>query len=166
MDLSKDDVFKIIKLIEESGYDEVRLEVGAFKLHVQKHAAGGPAVVEFSRHGETPPVPAADASRRAADAGTATAPGAREGAEGSIPEGAVVVRAPMLGTFYRAPSPGERPFVEVGSKVAPDDTLCLVEVMNRFNSIKACVAGTVVKILAENAAMVEHGQPLMVVAPD
>lgn len=166
MDLSKGDVFKIIKIIEESGYDDVRLEVGDFKLHVQKHAAGGPAVVNFSGHGDTWRIPGADAARLAAAAATGTPALARKGAEESVPEGAVVLRAPMLGTFYRAPSPGEKPFVEVGVKVTPDDTVCLVEVMKLCNSIKAGAAGTVVKILAENAAMVEHDQPLMVIVPD
>ena len=83
--------------------------------------------------------------------------------EDEIPEGLIALRAPMLGTFYRAPSPGAKPFVEVGDKVSPDDTVCLVEVMKLFNSIKAGVAGTVVKLLVENGAMVEHGQPLILI---
>jgi acetyl-CoA carboxylase biotin carboxyl carrier protein len=164
MDLSKDDVFKIIKLIEESGYDDVRLEVGDFKVHVQKHGAGVTAAEPFS--GQALRSPAADVARKAA-APAAAAPAVSKAApEERLPDGAVVVRAPMLGTFYRSPSPGEKPFVEVGAKVARDDTICLVEVMKLFNSIKAGTAGTVVKILAENAAMVEHGQPLVVIAPD
>lgn len=165
MELSRDDVFKIIKLVEESGYDEVRLEIGDFKLCVQKHGAGGQRVVEFSGTGETGRGPAVDAPRPVPTTAMAASPAPASRAEEPFPEGAVVVRAPMLGTFYRAPAPGERPFVEVGSKVAPDDTLCLVEVMKLFNSIKAGVAGRVVGILAENATMVEHGQPLMVIVP-
>lgn len=153
MELSKDDVFKIIRMIEESGYDDVRLEIGEFKLHVQKHASGAPAVQDSSREN----VPAA-AAAAAAPAGTRSGP--------EVPEGAYLVRAPMLGTFYRAPAPGEKPFVEPGAKVRPDDTVCLVEVMKLFNSIKAGVAGTVLTILAENAALVEHGQSLMVIQPE
>lgn len=72
----------------------------------------------------------------------------------------------MLGTFYRAPAPGERPFVEVGDKVGPGDTVCLVEVMKLFNSVKAGVAGTVVKITVENGSMVEHGQTLILIESD
>ena len=72
----------------------------------------------------------------------------------------------MLGTFYRAPAPGERPFVEVGDKVGPGDTVCLMEVMKLFNSVKAGVAGTVVKIAAENGSMVEHGQTLILIESD
>jgi acetyl-CoA carboxylase biotin carboxyl carrier protein len=71
----------------------------------------------------------------------------------------------MLGTFYCAPSPGERPFVEVGSEVSLADTVCLVEVMKLFNSVKAGVAGTVVEVLVENGAMVEYDQVLMVIKP-
>ena len=151
MDLSKDDIFRIVKLIEDSGYDEIRLEVGEFKLHVQKHAEGGA------------PGAAAPAARPALPEPSRPASGTRQA---PIPEGAIVVRSPMLGTFYRASSPGEKPFVEVGSNVGPDDTMCLVEVMKLFNSIKAGVSGKVVQILAENAAMVEHGQPLLVIQPD
>lgn len=162
MDLSKDDVFKIINLIEESGYEDVRLEIGDFKLHVQKHASGAP-VLEAGRS-DVPPARPAPAPVAPAPAPAAAV--ASKGAAPVVPDGAVVVRAPMLGTFYRSPSPGEKPFVEVGAKVKPDDTVCLVEVMKLFNSIKAGTAGTVLQILAENATMVEHGQPLMVIRPE
>lgn len=167
MELSQDDVFKIIRIIEESGYDEVRLEVGDFKMHVQKHAYGGVTSAE--------PVPgpreasrslAADTARRAAAPVVAAPAVSKSVPEEQLPEGAVVVRAPMLGIFYRSPSPGEKPFVDVGAKVTPEDTICLVEVMKLFNSIKASTAGTVMKILAEDAAMVEYGQPLMVITPN
>jgi acetyl-CoA carboxylase biotin carboxyl carrier protein len=69
----------------------------------------------------------------------------------------------MLGTCYRAPSPGAKPFVEVGDKVRPDDTVCMVEVMKLFNSLKAGVAGTVEQVLFENATLVEYGQPLILI---
>jgi biotin carboxyl carrier protein len=76
------------------------------------------------------------------------------------------VSAPLLGIFYRASAPGEKPFVEIGQKVATDDTICLIEVMKLFNSVKAGVTGTVTRILAENGKMVEHGQVLIHVKPD
>ncbi len=72
----------------------------------------------------------------------------------------------MLGTFYRAPAPNERPFVEVGQRVKADDTVCMIEVMKLFNSIRAGVAGTIVKISVENAQMVEFNQVLIHVKPD
>lgn len=164
MALSNDDIFKIVKIIEESGYDEVRLEVGDFKVHVRKHADGHGAVAPSGMEERTPSPPALPSA--APRSAPAQEPPARKSAEEPVPQGAIVVCSPMLGTFYRAPSPGEKPFVDVGAKVGPDDTLCLVEVMKLFNSIKAGVSGTVVKILAENATMVEHGQALIYVQPD
>jgi acetyl-CoA carboxylase biotin carboxyl carrier protein len=69
----------------------------------------------------------------------------------------------MLGTFYRAPAPGEQPFVEVGQEVKAEDTVCIIEVMKLFNSIKAGVAGRVAEIRAENAALVEYNEILVVI---
>lgn len=83
----------------------------------------------------------------------------------SIPAEYTVVRAPMLGTFYRSPAPGEKPFVEVGQKVGADDTVCLIEVMKLFNSIRAGIDGEVIEILTYNGALVEHDQALIVIAP-
>jgi acetyl-CoA carboxylase biotin carboxyl carrier protein len=77
----------------------------------------------------------------------------------------VTIGAPMLGVFYAADGPGERPFVEVGSSVEPDTTVCIIEVMKMMNSVPAGVAGTVVDVCAENAAIVEEGAPLFRVAP-
>jgi acetyl-CoA carboxylase biotin carboxyl carrier protein len=166
MDLSKDDVFKIIKIIEESGYDDVRLEVGDFKVHVQKQVSGAYVAEPVTGARAAPPQTAGEpALKRPAPPSAAAAPATARAPGESVPEGAIVVRAPMLGTFYRSPAPGEKPFVEVGSTVAAEDTICLVEVMKLFNSIKAGTAGTVVKILAENATLVEHGQPLVVIMP-
>jgi acetyl-CoA carboxylase biotin carboxyl carrier protein len=71
----------------------------------------------------------------------------------------------MLGTFYRAPAPGEKPFVEVGQRVRADDTVCMIEVMKLFNSIRAGVDGEVVKILAENGGLVEFDQALIFIMP-
>lgn len=165
MDFSKDDVLKIIKIIEVSGYNEVRLEAGDFKLHVQKHgAAAASAPSGTSQPAEArSSVAAAEAAPAAVPPRANRAAAPQQSKEPEIPEGLVAVRAPMLGTFYRSPAPGEKPFVEVGDKVEPDDILCLVEVMKLFNSVKAGVAGTVVKILAENATMVEYGQPLILI---
>ena len=83
----------------------------------------------------------------------------------AVPEGVVAIRAPMMGTFYRAPAPGEKQFVEEGQRVRADDTVCLIEVMKLFNSIRAGVDGEVVKIIAENGGLVEFDQPLIFIAP-
>jgi acetyl-CoA carboxylase biotin carboxyl carrier protein len=80
-------------------------------------------------------------------------------------DGLVAIEAPMLGTFYRAEAPGEPPFVEVGSRVEPDTTVCIIEVMKMMNSIPAGVAGTIVEICGANAQPVEFGQLLFRVQP-
>lgn len=80
-------------------------------------------------------------------------------------ENAIVVKAPMVGTFYRSPAPGEQPFVEVGQEITPDTVLCIIEVMKLMNSISAGAAGTVTEILVGNAEPVEFGQALIVIEP-
>ena len=77
----------------------------------------------------------------------------------------LTIPAPMLGMFYVADGPRERPFVEVGSRVEPDTTVCIIEVMKMMNSVPAGVSGTIVEICADNADLVEEGAPLFLVAP-
>jgi acetyl-CoA carboxylase biotin carboxyl carrier protein len=93
--------------------------------------------------GEPPPAPVATAPR----------------------EGLLTIEAPMIGTFYRAPGPGEPPFVEVGATVEPTTVVCIVEVMKMMNSVPAGVAGTVVEVCCDNAQPIEYGQPLFRVQP-
>ena len=81
------------------------------------------------------------------------------------PEDSIVIRSPMVGTFYRSPAPGAPPFVEVGQAVEPDTTVCIIEVMKLMNSIAAGAQGTVVQILVEDASLVEAAQPLIVLSP-
>jgi acetyl-CoA carboxylase biotin carboxyl carrier protein len=78
----------------------------------------------------------------------------------------VVVRAPMVGTFYRAPEPGAAPFVEAGQHVTADTTVCIIEVMKLMNSIPAGCTGVVTHVLVKDAEPVEYGQPLIAIRPD
>jgi len=158
MDLSYDDVQNILKIIDASSLEELHLEIGEFKLVVRKRVGrpddqiAGEAARELSPAGARPePLPTASPAGR---------PSPRVQRDGMIE-----VRAPMVGTFYRAPAPGAPPFVEVGAKVEPDDVVCIIEVMKLMNSIRAGGRGRVVEILAENAELVEYGQPLIVIEP-
>ncbi len=157
MTLSYDEVAEIIKLIDSSSCDELVLELGDLKLVVRRHSAGGQASAAPGTRSE-PPAEAADAAAPAASVPAATAVRER-------PDGMIEVRAPMVGTFYRAPSPEAPPFVEPGTVVAEGDPLCLIEVMKLFTTVTAEAAGRVVEICAENAAMVEYGQALFVIEP-
>lgn len=164
MGLTQEDVERILRIIDESGYDEIRIEYGELKLHVRRRGAAS-QVNELAS--AAPRLAPPDESAPA----TAPAQPKQAGAVGSpapvaeFPRGSVLVRAPMLGTFYRASSPGGPPFVEIGSEVRADTTVCLIEVMKLFNSLKAGVDGRVMQILVENGAMVEYEQLLIVIEP-
>lgn len=163
MDLTHKDVREILNIIDAAEHlNEIELVMGGFRLHVLRQGAGSPATRAMPMP-QAAPVSAAAAAPAAVSAPVALA---SAGAGQEVPEGLVAIRAPMLGTFYRAPAPNERPFVEVGQRVKADDTVCMIEVMKLFNSIRAGVNGTVVKICAENAAMVEFNQVLVHIKPD
>ena len=147
MGLTDDDVREILRIIDESELDELRIEMAGFTLHVRR-AGAAPAAGPASR---------AEPSR-AAEPEPEAAPGDAEPAASA--NGAATIDAPMLGTFYRASAPGEAPYVDVGSSVDPDTVVCLIEVMKMMNSVKAGVAGTVVEVCATNAELVEYGEPL------
>ena len=156
-DLSYDDVRKIISIIDASSLDEIHVEIGDFKLDVRRRTAGEPA--------PSPPPPPASAAPQAAAQPAAVPPAAKPAADIALGPGQYALTAPMLGTFYRAPSPEAPPFVDVGSVVAAGDALCIIEVMKLMNTIKAERAGRVVQIAPQNATMVEFGQTLIVFEP-
>ena len=163
MEIGQKQILEMLRLIEASDYDEINLETQDFKLHVIKSGVQGVKV------GDAPAT--ADAVTRVVRdtgaGGKAAAADERAAAETeAVPAGMVAIRAPMLGTFYRAPAPGSPAFVEVGTAVRPEDTVCLIEVMKLFNTIRAGVAGKVVKIPVPNAATVQKDQILLIIQPD
>ena len=165
MTISHEEVRKLLALLDQSDFEEVHIELGELKLDLRRGSAA-PRVASAVREDEAaqrePPAPAAAAAGPRVPAAPAAA--AREPADRpAIPAGVSAVSAPMVGTFYRAPAPGAKPFVEVGDQVSADDTVCLLEVMKLFNSLKAGVDGTVEAILADNAALVAAGQPLILI---
>lgn len=152
MDIRK--LKKLIELVEDSGIAELEISEGEESVRIGRYPPGGHA----------PPVPAAGpAAEGPAPAEGEQAGGEEASAEEEIPEGHVV-RAPMVGTFYRTPSPDAHPFVDVGDRVTPDQTLCIIEAMKMLNQIEAEVAGEVKAILVENGQPVEFDQPLFVIA--
>ncbi len=150
MDLTHDDVVKILQLIDQSSYEELHLEVGEFKIVIKKKGPRIPSARD-------PRGLLRDAPERAASDPPARVPAARTGGH--------VLTAPVVGVFYRSPAPGESPFVDVGSIVTGEETVCIIEVMKLMHAVKAGVRGRVAEILAENARPVEYGQPLIVIEP-
>jgi acetyl-CoA carboxylase biotin carboxyl carrier protein len=161
MELTHDDVTKIIAMIDSAPHlDDIEIVFGGFRLHVRRSGDGGPRAASAA----APPVPAIAAGpTAAAPVGSSSHEAAGEAA---LAAGEIAIRAPMLGTFYRAPAPGEPPFVEVGQRVEADDTVFMIEVMKLFSSIRAGVDGVVTRILADNESLVEYDQVLIVIAPD
>ena len=137
MALDDDDVREILRIIDESDLAELRIETEGLSLHMLK-AGAVPAEGLPPERPEPAPAPAADG---------------------------LAIVSPMLGTFYRAPAPGAEPFVDLGTRVEPDTIVCIIEVMKMMNSVAAGVAGTIAEIHAENAEVVEYGQPLFRVDP-
>jgi acetyl-CoA carboxylase biotin carboxyl carrier protein len=172
MELSHEDVLNILKIIDSSSLEELHLEIGDFKLIVRKRAAGATPVTESDDGGAVArpaaPVPAWPEGGE----GSVVLQGVEQAARASdarvarpVREGDVQVKAPMVGTFYRAPAPGAPPFVEVGTSVSEDDTVCIIEVMKLMHSINAACRGRVAEICADDGALVEFGQTLMVIEP-
>lgn len=162
---TRDDIENLIELFERSTWEEMHLKTDALEVFLSRDpTATGPAVAAVA----APPAPAATAS---ADKSTASAPAPQMAAavtahDIAIPAGMVAVRAPNLGTFYRAPKPGAPPYVEIGQKVTADTEVCLIEVMKLFTPVKAGVDGTVRELCASDGQMVEYEQVLVIVEPD
>jgi acetyl-CoA carboxylase biotin carboxyl carrier protein len=140
---------KLIDLVQESGIAELEITEGEEKVKIVK---GGPVSLASA------PAPAPAATHAPATRGDAALPAPAPAAE---PEGHAV-KAPMVGTFYRSPSPDAKVFVEVGQAVKAGDTICIIEAMKLMNEIEADASGVVKAILVENGQPVEYGQPLFI----
>ncbi|MGO3741303.1 acetyl-CoA carboxylase biotin carboxyl carrier protein [Kerstersia sp.] len=147
MDLRK--LKTLIDLVAESGIAELEITEGEGKVRI----------VKFVPQAAVAPAPA---YVETAVAAPAAAPAAAAPAAPAAPQGHVV-KAPMVGTFYRASSPGATPFIEVGQSVKEGEVLCIIEAMKLLNEIEADKAGVVTEVLVENGAPVEYGQPLFVI---
>ncbi|MBO9670881.1 MAG: hypothetical protein J7485_10225 [Sphingobium sp.] len=153
MSLTAKDVEEIMKLLDSSSFDRLSLEVDGMKIELERSGAA-------PRTPAAPPAPAAPAVAAAAPAAPTAA------VRTSTEPGLIEVKTPLLGIYYRAPKPGEPPFVDVGSKVDTDTVIGIVEVMKLMNSVPAGVKGEVVEILGRNGELVEHGEVLMLVRPE
>jgi acetyl-CoA carboxylase biotin carboxyl carrier protein len=146
--LTAADVAEIMRLVEESSFDELILEINGVKLSLKRGAGVESAALQSAS------VPAASVPSPAAAVPVHAAPPVLDPNVQNVP-------SPLLGTFYRAPKPGAPPFVEVGSTVEDDTVVAIIEVMKLMNTVRAGVRGTVVEILARDGVLVEYGEPLL-----
>lgn len=154
MDLRK--LKTLIDLVAESGIAEIEVTEGEDKVRIVKHGPAALAPVPA-----VPTVYAAMPPSAIVPAGAAAVPAAAPAPAAEIQ--GTLVKSPMVGTFYRSPSPGAKAFVEIGQAVKPGDTLCIIEAMKLLNEIEAEIAGEIKEVLVENGQAVEYGQPLFVI---
>ncbi len=159
MQLDHEQLRQLLALLGESDIQELRLEGDDFRLEVRRNlpatlAVAPPAAPQAPSGESIPPGPVAAPA-------APLAPPASAAVRGEL----VAVTAPMVGTFYRSPAPGESPFVEIGSVVAAGQTVCILEAMKLMNELEAEAGGEVVEILVENGTPVEFGQVLMRIRP-
>ena len=150
--LTYEDLLRIVELIKSTEhFSEFRLKVGEIEFELRRRRAAG---------GSVPGLPSVVAY------GGESKPGTDQAKPTEVrvqwPDDSVVIRSPMIGTFYRSPAPGAAAFVEVGQTVEPETTVCIIEVMKLMNSITAGAHGTVLQVLVEDAGTVEAAQPLIV----
>lgn len=151
MDIRK--IKKLIELIEESDIAELEIKEGEESVRINRYSSSAPPMTM-----QTSPVPVFSPPANTTTDATSTP---NEAAEDSI--SGHVVKSPMVGTYYRAASPGSKPFVDIGMHVEAGDTICIIEAMKILNQIEADHTGTIVKILVENAQPVEYNQPLFII---
>ena len=149
--LDLDQIRAVVQIASEADISELEVESPALKISVKK-----------SRRGSDRPTDDPPAFTGAA--GTVTE-ATRTSRGAAIESDTVPIVAPMVGTFYRAPTPGADPFVNEGDLVTPGQTVCIIEAMKLFNEIQSDLQGTIVRVLLENAVPVEYGQPLFLVRP-
>ena len=156
MDLKE--IQNLIKFVSNSGVAEVKLEMDDVKITIKTTVEGTSPEITYLQQ-----APIAQAAPQAAPAPVAATPvAAAPVAENS---NYITVKSPMIGTFYRKPSPDKPMFVEVGSTISKGDTLCVIEAMKLFNEIESEVSGKIVKILVDDMSPVEFDQPLFIVDP-
>ena len=153
MQLDHDQLHRLLEVLGESDIQEFRLEGDDFRLEIRRNLPGQAVMA--------PVMPAPVAAAAPAATTPASPPPAATATRSALLE----ITAPMVGTFYRAPAPGEAPFIEVGHRIDVGQTVCILEAMKLMNELEAEVSGDVVEILVDNGTPVEFGQVLMRVRP-
>jgi acetyl-CoA carboxylase biotin carboxyl carrier protein len=152
---------KLISLMNENGLVEIEISEEGRRCVLKKSP---PQLAGSNSHGGSDAHDAIERSNHAIPASPPASPPSKAGPP-TLMEGAVTFNSPIVGTFYRSPSPGQEPFVKAGDRITPDSVVCLIEAMKVFNEIKAEMSGTIVEVLVENQEAVEFNQPLFLIKP-
>jgi acetyl-CoA carboxylase biotin carboxyl carrier protein len=156
---------ELIKMINKSNIGEVSIEEKGFKLTIKQKEEPVQQVIAAPIQPQAITLPAATSSSPAIQTGSASTT-EKPGKAAEAPAGnTVTVKSPMIGTFYRSPSPDKPSFVNVGDDIEPGKVVCIIEAMKLFNEIESEVKGRIIKVLVEDASPVEYDQPLFLVEP-
>ncbi|SEH81914.1 acetyl-CoA carboxylase biotin carboxyl carrier protein [Paenimyroides aquimaris] len=157
------EIQNLIKFVAKSGATEVKLEMDDFKITIKTTTEQ--ATIENGNYIQHIPVSMPQVQTAAPAAQTTETPAAPVAASNDDDSKYITVKSPIIGTFYRKPSPDKAAFVEVGAAVKPGDVLCVIEAMKLFNEIESEVSGKIVKVLVDDSSPVEFDQPLFLVDP-
>lgn len=166
------DIQELIKFVAKSGATEVDLEIDNVKISIKSPAMKAGKVIEPPAVAIVPEMPVASTVMTASpqitpilDATDAKAETKSDNEAIEDTSNYITIKSPMIGTFYRKPSPDKDAFAKLGDEIKPGDVLCVVEAMKLFNEIESEISGKIVKVLAEDASPVEYDQPLFLVDP-
>ncbi|RIY41252.1 acetyl-CoA carboxylase biotin carboxyl carrier protein [Neopusillimonas maritima] len=170
MSFTHDDVQRIIQLLDASHFDELHLEADGIKLDLRRNSGASTAMSDAStmpsmRQGSSAKSVSAPQSPNPEKTAAPSSGADESGASSSGQAALLEIKAPMLGTFYRAPKPGADPFIAEGSKVEPETVVGIIEVMKLMNSVPANITGEVVEVVAQDGELVEYDQVLFRVRP-
>jgi acetyl-CoA carboxylase biotin carboxyl carrier protein len=156
---------ELIKMINESNIGEVTIEQKEFKITIRQKEEQITQLVTASSSMNYPSLPQQNQPLHLGNSNPAPSSAPQAPASTSNPANTVTIKSPMIGTFYRRPSPDKPIFVEIGDEVTPGKVVCIIEAMKLFNEIESEVKGKIVKILVDDASPVEYDQPLFLVEP-
>lgn len=155
------EIKELIKLVSESGVSEIEVERGDFKVSIKKNTEKT-TIIQAAPSVQSAPMPVTHTIQNVAAFPTEK----MEAPVSATPaSNLITIKSPMIGTFYKTPSPDKPAFINIGDEIKPGKVLCIIEAMKLFNEIESEISGRIVKILVENASPVEYDQPLFLVEP-
>ena len=159
--VNMDELRELIELLRDNGLAELELENEGFRIRLRRESASSEAAVPVAAVSSPAPAPVPSSEPAPAPATSGPAhPGTQATTAASQDQDLHIISSPIVGTFYRSPSPAAEPFVKIGSNVEPESVVCIIEAMKLMNEIQAEASGEIVKIYVENGQPVEYGQPL------
>jgi acetyl-CoA carboxylase biotin carboxyl carrier protein len=157
---------ELIRLVNKSNIGELIVEEKGFSITIKQKQEPVQHIIAAPAAASPVMIPSAPASAPMQQQSSASSFQESPKQQESVPATTITIKSPMIGTFYRSPSPGKPPFVEVGSEIEPGKPVCIIEAMKLFNEIESEVKGKIVKIMVDDASPVEYDQPLFLVEPN